>query len=261
MNEAIDRRMWSTTVRGLVDFVGDLLNLGIPSTSVRNLQLIFKEHGIYPARDFAQRCTPAPPDAFFTYHSAENFVDIQEIVWQTCGFAAGLLRERRPELWDVDLDPLIADGIRLWVDFMFIDQSARDIRQELDALPLLLEGARAHFVLGQLPLTRAWCCYEIALFNQHSAAPDEPPLKSFIAPSRNIYFGWENVETTEADDKLFIEDRISKGFPDGFTGFNHVMNQANATAILPLTEGHPFYSPSSLEALGEAVEFWYDRAA
>jgi hypothetical protein len=114
-------------------------------------------------------------------------------------------------------------------------------------------------VLGEWPLTRSWCCYEIALFNQRCATGDETLLRSFIAPSRNIYFGWDQTETSEVEDKLFIADRISNSFPNGFEGFNHVMNQANATAILPVTFGEIYFAPAALDALGEAAEFWYAR--
>jgi len=254
--------MWSITARGLSEFVGDLLNIGIHSTSVRTLQKTFKDRGIYPARDFAHRCEPLPPDAFFTYHSAENFVDIQEIVWQAFDFAAQQLRERRPDLDAEDFEPIIADGIRLWVDFTFIDQGARDIRRELDALPLLLNGAQAHFVLGEQPLTRAWCCYEIALFNQRcaTATANEIPLQSFMAPTKSIYFGWDQTETTEAEDKDFIKEHISNSFPNGFEGFVHVMNQANATAVLSLTESNPSYPPAALESLAKAAEIWFTRS-
>lgn len=251
--------MWSTTARGFSEFIGDLHHKGIYSSSVRALEKTFKDKGIYPARDFANRCKLAHPDVFFTFYSEENFVDIQEIVWRTFDFVAQLLKTRRPDLQEVDLEPMIADEIRLWVYFMFIDQNARDIRQELDILPLLLDGCRAHFVLGELPLTRTWCCYEIALFNQRCATQDEQLLRSFIAPSQNIYFGWEQAETSEAEDKLFIQDRISKNFPNGFDGFNRVMNQANGTAVLSLTERSPFYTPAAIDALGEAAEYWYSR--
>jgi len=261
MNENVDRRMWSITARGLSEFVGDLLHIGINSTSVRALQKTFKDREIYPARDFAHRCESLPPDAFFTYHSTENFVDIQEIVWQAFDFAAQQLRERRPDLDAMDFEPVIADGIRLWVDFMFIDQGARDIRQELDVLPLLLNGARAHFVLGKQPLTRAWCCYEIALFNQRcaTATADSPSLQSFIAPTKSIYFGWDDTKTTEVEDKAFIEARIRSSFPNGFEGFDHVMNQANATAVLWLTESTPTFTPAALKSLAKAAEIWFTR--
>ncbi len=259
MEESLDRRAWSTTARGLSEFVGDLVRLGIGDLSVRALQRTFRERGIYPARDFAARCKPEPPDAFFTYHSAASFIDIQEIAWRAFDFAAQHLRARRPDLGAVDFEPMIADGIRLWVDFLFIDQGARDLRRELDVLPGLLHGARAHFVLGDLPLTRAWCCYEIALFNQDLVAVGEPALRSFIAPSQNIYFGWDQVESSEAEDKSFIGDRIAHTFPDGWKGFNHVMQQANATAVLPLTDLTPWYTPASLDALGAAAEGWFAR--
>lgn len=263
MSERVDKRMWSTTARGLSDFVGDLLHHGIFPTSVRALQKTFKERGIYPARDFAHRCQPVPPDAFFTYHSVQNVLDIQEIVLQAFNFAAQQLRARRPDLDAVDCEPMIADGIRLWVDFMFIDQSARDIRRELDVLPLLLNGAQAHFVLGDRPLTRAWCCYEIALFNERCAtatADDLPPLLSFIAPTTSIYFDWSFTETTDAEDKAFIEDDIRRRYPNGFKGFNHVMQQANATAVLSMTESAPYYPPAAIDSLAKAAELWFTRA-
>ena len=65
-------------------------------------------------------------------------------------------------------------------------------------------------MLGEKPLTQAWCCYEIALFNQRCATAKlgELALQSFIAPTTSIYRGWARTETTEADDKTFIEDRI-----------------------------------------------------
>jgi hypothetical protein len=268
MSQETDKRMWSTTPKRLSEFVGALLRAGIPSTSVRNLQRGFQEHGVYPARDFPQFCVPARPDAFFSYHSAQNFVDVQQIVWQAFHFAAEQLRHSRPDLAQTDLDPTISDGVRLWVDFMFIDQSARDLREELDVLPQLLQGAGAHFVLGSKPLMRAWCCYEIALFNQGLAEADAPTfpgmpgqrLRSYIAPSRNFYVGWEGTETSEIDDKTFIAERISAAFPGGFDGFNHIMAQANSVAVLPLTEGTTWSTPAADDNLRKAAESWYMRS-
>jgi hypothetical protein len=223
---------------------------------------------VYPARDFPQYCVPALPDVFFSYHSAQNFVDVQEIVWQAFDFAAQQLRHNRPDLTQTDLEPMISDEIRLWVDFMFIDQSARDLRKELDILPQLLQSANAHFVLGSKPLTRAWCCYEIALFNQRLAETDVSAfpgrqgqrLGSYIAPSRNTYFGWELTETSEIDDKIFIGERISAAFPGGFDGFNHIMQQANSVAVLPLTEGTTWTPPAADDNLRKAAEVWYTRS-
>jgi len=261
MNDNIERRLWSITARGLSEFVGDLSHQGIWSSSVRTLQKTFREREIYPARDFAHRCQPVPPDAFLTYHSTQNFVDIQEIVWKACDFSARLLRERRPDLDEANLGTMIADGITFWVDFIFIDQTARDIRRELDVLPTLLTATKAHFVLGAQPLTRSWCCYEIALFNQSCAADkaDRVPLRSFIAPTTSIYFGWGDTETSETEDKAFIEERITSRFPNGFEGFDHVMQQANGTAVLSATEINPSYPPAALDSLASAAEYWFER--
>ena len=49
MHDNVDRRMSSTTARGLSEFIGDLANSGIYSTSVRDLWKVFKEREIYPA--------------------------------------------------------------------------------------------------------------------------------------------------------------------------------------------------------------------
>jgi hypothetical protein len=272
MDPQTERRMWSTTPKRLSAFVDALFKMGILSTSVRNLQKVFKERGIYPARDFPQFCTAEAPDAFFSYHSAENFVNVQEIVWQTFDYAARQLQRKRPGLTPEALEPMIADGIRLWVDFMFIDQSARDLREELTILPRLLQGVSTHFVLGSQTLMRAWCCYEIALFNQSFAAADTPQLsgpellegpgiRSFFAPTRAFYLGWEKAETSDPEDKAFIEERISTAFPSGFDGFDRIMAQANTIATLQFAEvGTVRTTPAANENLDKAVENWYKRS-
>src|SRR5688572_26229696 len=117
-----DKRLWSTTPKRLSQFVGALLETGIPSVSVKELQYAMRENRFYPARDLPQFCVPESPDIFFTYHSAQNFVDIQGIIWQAVDFAMGQLQDtpfaRNPD----ELKPMIQDGVRIWVDFMFIDQ-------------------------------------------------------------------------------------------------------------------------------------------
>jgi hypothetical protein len=151
---------------------------------------------------------------------------------------------------------------------MFIDQSARDLRDELRILPWLLQSAGTHFVLGGQTLMRAWCCYEIALFNQAFAAADaprlagldKPGLRSFIAPTQSFYLGWEQAETSEIEDKTFIAESISSTFPDGFDGFNHIMAQANTVAVLPIAEGSTWTTPAADANLDEAVENWYKRS-
>jgi hypothetical protein len=268
MSQETDTRMWSTTPRLLFEFVEALWRGRWPSVPVRTLQKLFQERDLYPARDFPQYCVPATPDAFFSYHSAQNFVDIKEIVWQAFTFAARQFESSRPDVTHEDLEALLWDGVRLWVDFMFIDQSARNLREELTVLPRLLQGASAHFVLGSKPLMRAWCCYEIALFNQQLARTDVPilpgmqgpRLRSYIAPSRSFYLGWERTETSDIDDKAFIEEQISSTFPGGFDGFNYVMAQANSVAVAPIATGNVWSTPAADENLNRAVETWYARS-
>jgi hypothetical protein len=237
------------------------------STSVRNLQLAFKESGVYPARDGPEFCVPAAPDVFFSYHSAQNFIDLQEIVLHAIRHVSRELVRHRPDLAIEDVQLLFWDNVRFWVDFMFINQSARDLREELDVLPNLLRNATAHFVIGTKPLMRAWCCYELALFNQDLAETDPefqaglqgPRLRSFIAPTQSFYIGWERTETSEADDKAFIGERIAATFPGAFDGFNYVMAQANSVAVLPLTEGTTWSTPAADDGLMRAAEAWYAR--
>lgn len=98
---------------------------------------------------------------------------------------------------------MIADRFRVWIDFVFIDQTARDVGNELAALPEIVGACDTYFVLSPSALARSWCCYELALFNHRfRASPtDVPLLHSFLSPSTLRYEGWEATRTTEADDK------------------------------------------------------------
>ncbi|MDJ0740494.1 MAG: hypothetical protein QNJ91_12305 [Gammaproteobacteria bacterium] len=261
-----DRRLWSTTPRKLRQFVDALAEVGIPPLSVRDLQVAMREHAFYPARDLPQFVAAEPPDAFFTYHSAQPVGEVQQNVVQTARHAIRGLHARRPELPAERLDDLFMDGVRIWVDFLFIDQSARDLRSELDALPAVLDACDIHVVLGTQPLTRAWCCYEIALFNRRlvDAAPaggrDAAPLLSLIAPTRNYYRGWDRTAVTDPADKAFIGARIDSDFPGGFAGFDHVMAQANSVATLSTAGGGTWSTPAADAALLAAAERWYARS-
>jgi len=267
VSQLADRRMWSTTPRRLSAFVGSLRQAFPDTMTVRNLQRAFQESDVYPARDGPEFCVPAAPDVFFSYHSAQNFIELQEIVLHAIRHASRELVRYRPDLAIEDVQLLFWDNVRLWVDFMFINQSARDLREELDVLPNLLRNATAHFVVGTQPLMRAWCCYEIALYNQEMAEADPqfegglqgPQLRSFIAPTRSFYLGWERTETSEVDDKAFIAERISANFPGAFKGFNYIMAQASSVAVLPLSEGTTWTTPAADDTLMRAAEAWYTR--
>src|SRR5450432_393592 len=111
-----DMRLWSTNLRGLIDFHEWLLKNGVPSTSARYVQQVLKHNSVYPARDFPKLFTSDPPDAFFTYHSSHNFVDIENLILETCNFAARNLLTLRPEAASQNLEGFVSDGIRLWID-------------------------------------------------------------------------------------------------------------------------------------------------
>jgi hypothetical protein len=84
-------------------------------------------------------------------------------------------------------------------------------------------------------------------------------LRSFIAPTRSFYIGWDATETSEPEDKGFIAENIQSHFPGGFKGFNEVMAQANSVAVLPLAEGTLWSTPAADENRLHAAERWYDR--
>ena len=261
-----DPRMGSITARNLFGLLQELRMRGIRASTIKELHHALAEAGVYPARDFGHLCDSRPPDGFFTCQSSQELQNVVLNAGRAMRFAAV---EVLPRLEGVSVDDLYAaflDSVRLWFDFVFIDQTARNLRQELAALPELLEGVDAHFVIGERPLERVWCCYEIALSNRHLAhdirsTPVNPAstLRSFVNPTLVVYHGWDLAEVTEPDDKAFIEERIRETFPDGLEGFHRVMHEANAQAVLSTTEAGASYPPAALESLVKAGERWWSR--
>ena len=261
-----DPRMGSITARNLFGLLQELRVRGIRTSTIKELHHALAEAGVYPARDLGHLCDSRPPDGFFTCQSSQELQNVVLNAGRAMRFAAA---EVSPRLEGVSVDDLYAtflDSVRLWFDFVFIDQAARDIRQELEVLPELLEGVGAHFVIGERPLERVWCCYEIALSNRHLARDIRPKpinpsstLRSFVNPTLVVYHGWDLAEATEPDDKAFIEERIRETFPDGFEGFHRVMHEANAQAVLSTTEASASYPPAALESLVKAGERWWSR--
>ena|ERR1700722_13966107 len=111
--------------------------------------------------------------------------------------------------------------------------------------------------------TLCWASYSILVLLRNRSvqqALTEVPLQSFIAPTTSIYSLWSHTETTDTEDKAFIEERITSSFPNGFEGFNHVMQQANGTAALSAIESNPWYPPAALDSLAAAAEYWFQRS-
>jgi hypothetical protein len=258
MNDNTDWRTWSISAKNLSLFLRTALLQGVPNGSARTLQQALKRDSQYPARDIAGLCEPIPPDIFVTYHSAQSFADIEYLIWNTCRFASSLTST---EGSDLHRKQVMEHGIRFWIDFLFIDQNSRDITRELDVLPSLLETSDVHIVLGDRPMTRAWCCYEIALFNRHcaGASSERGEMRSFIAPTDKPYVGWEYVAATDDRDKAAIGERIAQDYPGGETGFRRVMDQASGSAVVSKAFGTATYPPAALERMRTAADRWFAR--
>jgi len=137
-----DRRLWCTTPRSLSLIVGELLDRGHRSADVHSLAQGLREAQSYPARDFAQHCLPRRPDLFVTYNWDENFVDLQEAIHSGMRGIASMIHANRPELERERIDRLCLDGIGIWIDFLFIDQNARDVLAEVNTVvPQAIDAA------------------------------------------------------------------------------------------------------------------------
>src|SRR5262249_45155539 len=139
----------------------------IPGSNVHDLAKQFRSRHIYPTRDYAHRMSARPPDIFITYDWREDFIDLQAAVRSRLSYVAKLIRERRPNLEPEAVERMVNEELGVWIDFLFIDQNARDISGEVRrVLPEVIDSAKLHFVLSETALLRSWCCYEVALFNR-----------------------------------------------------------------------------------------------
>jgi hypothetical protein len=250
----VDRRTWSLPLRGLSEMIGDLQQSGILSSDVHTLARSFREANVYPARDFESRCTPRPPDIFVTYDWRYNFIDLQEAAWNGLLYIGDELSRRYPLIDPSNFEVMLFDDPTLWIDFVFIDQSARDIRTELAIMPDLIDSSKLHFALSHTALTRSWCCYELALYNKRFLEPEPeegpppvPLLGSLLAPMPLGYRGWADTQTSVAEDKIFLEEQLNDLYPHGTLGVDALMIQASLV-------GEHIYQLASPVQTGLAVE-------
>jgi hypothetical protein len=246
--------MWSLTIRGLSELVGDFLRSGIPASNVHTLAQRFRDLGIYPARDFESRCNPRPPDIFITYDWRYDFVDLQEAAYNGLLYIRDELSRHQPSIDPINYDSWLFDELTFWIDFVFIDQSARDVRAELDVMPDLIDASTLHFALSHTALTRAWCCYELALYNRRfleptpdTGPPSAPLLGSLLAPMPLGYRGWADSQASVAEDKVFLEEQLDELYPGGTLGIDSLMIQASLV-------GERIYATASPVQTGLAVE-------
>ena len=239
--------------------VGELAQRGFPPSDVYALGSRFARAGLYPARDCAYRCLPRLPQVFITYTWSDNYVDLQVAVRSALSYLGGLIREARPELNGDVVDRLVNERLGVWIDFVFIDQSARRLVEEVrEVLPRAIAAADVHFVLSDTAMLRSWCCYEVALFNQ--PAPAEPPwqggLRSFVGRSASLnYQTFAQTEASQPEDKRTIEGAIIDRFPGGMSAFDALMMQASLLSDPFVSRG--FAQPDrATEAVRQSIDRW-----
>ncbi len=212
-----DRRLWSTTANGLSEIIWKLGDAS--AYSMHHLRRKLIESKIYPARDFERFCIRQPPDVFITYDWRAN---LNDVVYSMCGGlerAGNVMQDQG--LVDDPL-PIVYNGIRIWMDWIFIDQNARDIESELNVLPDIIDACDVHYVLSESATTRAWCCYEIARFNQRFK--DRPWVPRSLYMPQPDYEGWESLGAAVESDKHALKKQIDQNYPGGITNFDVLMS-------------------------------------
>jgi len=257
MNDIKDSRLWSITVNDFSEFIG--LYKGVENISGTNMHTLaqhFRDINLYPARDFKKYCQQRLPDIFITYDWHMTMLELLEAVLDGISYIAMLVNEDDPYL---NTEPFLYNGITFWIDLMFINQNARDLNAELDILPQLLNTADAHLVFSSKALTRAWCCYEIALFNQRIGQNEDRSLISFVAPSMLDYKLWSGVESTVPSDKIMLEKKITEDYPGGWISFEYIMLQANLAGEFASMNSNITQVGTTVQHLKRAGKKWAMR--
>jgi hypothetical protein len=274
-----DSRLWCCSARDLLLILADLARDGVPGSDVHALAERLRAAGIYPARDYRHRCQPRLPDVFITYDWRIPFVALQETIHRTLLMMGQRIYEHRPDLDPRVVHSLVLDQIGLWVDFVFIDQSARDITAEIrEILPKAIAAADVHLVVSDTALSRAWACYELAVFNNRpvpgSAFPggkwhgmpvealdsmSARPLRSVIAQRQTLaYRGFDATAATVATDKAEIERYLRDEFPEGLDGMDRLLLQVGLLSDTSVTPGFALY-PAAEDAILSAADKWLAR--
>jgi hypothetical protein len=220
----MDSRVGSINAVGFHDLIGDLQSLGIGNTDIHNVAAALRQKGIYPARDLSARCLNDLPFMFVSYDWTTRLFDLEELIHAALKTIAD---KARSDL-DIDLYSMLP-SLPFWLDFVFLDQSARDLRSELSVLPAIIAASDVHYVISPRALTRSWCCYELALFNSKftESGSDLSELRSLLCPQWQKYQLWESTHTTEAADRRYIEEAIGTQFRGGTKQIDLFLIQAS----------------------------------
>ena len=257
----LDRHLWCTTARNLSLIIGELLGRGHRSSDVHTLANGLRESRCYPARDLGKLCLPRRPDLFVSYNWEENFVDLQEAIHSGMRLIAKIIRTSHPDVEYDRLETLCLDGIGIWIDFLFIDQNARDVLSEVNTfVPQAIDAADVHFVLSPTALTRAWCCYELALFHRRAVAEEgNPALRSFIAPiGTGPYRGFSYVKATNPADKPVLEQWLRDHYPGGVDGVDSLLMMSGLISD-PFVVANDAWSKAAEATVIESVDRWLAR--
>lgn len=209
----------------------DLDQFVLPLFNTHDLRPILVSRGIYPARDFPHLISKRLPDIFITYNWKDNILEVRGSIWNALSYCVNLGGGFSYDPYD--LQDVATDGVTFWLDWIFLDQSSRNVDVELDSImPILFRESTVHVVLSSTALSRVWCCYELAQFNRKAAENHALELTSLIPGDLDPYPLWESVEATDPDDKLKIERRIEEAFPNGLKDVEYLMVQAGLAADL-----------------------------
>jgi len=196
--------------------------------STHQLRPLLLAKGIYPARDYPDLIAKRLPDLFVTYDWRDSILAVRDTVTLAMQHCLSTQARTFP---DVDLDLVLRYDVTFWIDWVFLDQSSRDVDRELDEiLPGLFNDGCVHIVASTTALSRAWCCYELAQFNRHAALTPSADLKSLLPGDLQSFPLWAGVASTDPSDKLKVEKRIVELFPGGLHALERLMVQAGLAA-------------------------------
>ena len=130
-------------------------------------------------------------------------------------------------------------------------------------MPDLIDSSKLHFALSHTALTRAWCCYELALYNKRfleprpeTGPPPVPLLRSLLAPMPLGYQGWADAEASVAQDKIFLEEQLNDLYPGGTLGVDALMMQASLVGERIYEDANPIQTGLAVEEAMTVSDGW-----
>jgi hypothetical protein len=110
--------------------------------------------------------------------------------------------------------------------------------------------------LSPTALRRAWCCYELGLFNKRFFN-NQHGLYSFLTPGLLNYVRWQDAETTNPTDKIELDKAIKECFSG--ESFNFMMMQASVQGDLYFENHRTIQSQLAIDQALKSAEKWINR--